>query len=164
MTEAVMHTRALLSEDVSPWEVFRAACAVTDPHWTQCGSCPDLWHAPLDAAGGLVLWDEDGSVCRVEPQVGSREDEEDLADRSWNALIQAGAVIGIVRAAYFSSGGRAVALCQSGQRWWVTVSRQEDVPRCGSTEVCLRAADPQARVYLCECVIKADAAQVQVVS
>jgi hypothetical protein len=61
------------------YAVFRAACAVTDPVWTQGSDDPATWHAPADAAGGLCLWCDDGELDRVEPSRGSQEADEEAA-------------------------------------------------------------------------------------
>ena len=144
------HTSTLLSthyHDLAH-EVFRAACAVTNPQWTQCGSNPRAWRAPEDAAGGLVLWNHIGEFVRVEPAIEDAEKARAAADAAYEGLLYAGCLIGVVHASYASSGGRMVALCSAYGDYWITVGRCEETPRRGATEDCIVAADPRCTVYV----------------
>jgi len=142
-TQPWLHSITRLT-DIDPWVAFREACegGGTPPHWTQLGDIPELWKAPPDAAGGLILWSADGSLWRVEPQ---RESGEALAAKAL-ADLQDAAGAGaawadwdgtyVPRAAYFSCGGRAVLLLDpiDSDQWLVAVFRCEDVPRIGASE------------------------------
>lgn len=134
MDKPTLHTVTMTD---SPWAAFAAASEEggTPPRWTQSGHDPDNWSSPVDAAGGLLLWDEYGEVTRVEPLC---EDLVNTADAVISDLRDAGmtedVVPGIVRATYVSSGGRMVALVQDEPCWWVAVLRTEEVPRSGRSE------------------------------
>lgn len=147
MSAAILNSISRLSAgtESAAHEVFRAACAVTDPQWTQCGSDPAGWRAPPDAAGGLVLWDHEGLLIRCEP---APSDECEAASSAYDGLLRAGCVIGTVRAPYASSGGRMVALCESGRHWYITVGRMLDLHGAylGATESAIQQADPDATV------------------
>lgn len=131
-----LHTVTKLAE-VDPWAAFREACegGGTPPHWTQLGDLPELWKAPPDAAGGLILWSADGSLWRVEPR---RESGEEIAEKALADLRAAWDWPDnyYARAAYFSSGGRAVLLLDpiGSDQWLVAVYRCEDAPRRGASE------------------------------
>lgn len=146
----IVHTMSLLSvsTEAEAYEVFRATCAVTAPTWTQGEKDPATWHAPPDAAGGLILWDETGKLVRVEPPTEKAEYAKYAAEYALDDLRAAGGALGIVRAMYASCGGRVVALCQTTDGWWITVSRSHLPIRRGATEEALLAADPAARCEL----------------
>lgn len=139
-TEPRLHTVTRLA-DVDPWVAFREACegGGTPPHWTQLGDDPEAWAAPSDAAGGLVLWAADGALWRVEPP---RSDPEQIAAKALADLRDAAGAAWewdethVPRAAYFSSGGRAVLLLDpiGSDQWLVAVYRCEDAPRRGASE------------------------------
>lgn len=140
-TEPRLHTITSLA-DVDPWVAFREACegGGTPPHWTQLGDLPELWRAPPDAAGGLILWCADGALWRVEPP---RSDPEQIAAKALADLQDAAGAAWadwdgtyVPRAAYFSSGGRAVLLLDpvASGTWLVAVYRCEDAPRRGASE------------------------------
>ena len=135
MDKPTLHTVTMTD---SPWAAFSAACegGGTPPQWTQSGhNDPDNWSSPVDAAGGLLLWDADGEVTRSEPPC---EDLINTANAVISDLRDAGmtedVIPGIIRASYASSGGRMVALVQDGPCWWVAVLRSEDTPRIGASE------------------------------
>jgi hypothetical protein len=125
-TQPRLHTLTCLAE-VDSWAAFREACegGGTPPHWTQLahwtqlGDFPELWKAPPDAAGGLILWCADGALWRVEPP---RSDPEQIAAKALADLQDAAGAAWadwdgtyVPRAAYFSSGGSApVALTGAG--------------------------------------------------
>lgn len=136
-----LHTITRLA-DVDPWVAFREACegGGTPPHWTQLGDLPELWTAPADAAGGLVLWCADGAVWRVEPP---RKNAEEIAEKALADLRDAAGAAWeewdethVPRAAYFSCGGRAILLLDpvASGPWLVAVFRCEDAPRRGASE------------------------------
>lgn len=135
-TEPRLHTITSLT-DVDPWVAFREACegGGTPPHWTQLGDLPELWWAPADAAGGLILWCADGALWRVEPR---RENAEQIAEKALADLRAAWDWPDnyYARAAYFSSGGRAVLLLDpiDSDQWLVAVYRGEARPRRGASE------------------------------
>lgn len=135
--EPRLHTVTRLA-DVDPWVAFREACegGGTPPHWTQLGDDPEAWAAPSDAAGGLVLWCADGALWRVEPP--PRSDPEQIAAKALADLRGAWDWPNnyYARAAYFSSGGRAVLLLDpiGSDQWLVAVYRCEDAPRRGASE------------------------------
>jgi hypothetical protein len=140
-TQPRLHTLTRLA-DVDPWVAFREACegGGTPPHWTQLGDDPEAWVAPSDAAGGLVLWCADGALWRVEPP---RSDLEQIAAKALADLQDAAGAAWadwdgtyVPRAAYFSSGGRAVLLLDpvASGTWLVAVFRCEDTPRSGASE------------------------------
>lgn len=138
-----LHTVTRLSRGAA-FRCFREACqgGGDPPQWTLYGDDPAAWRAPDDAAGGLVLWDQSGTLLRMEPAGAP-----DLADQALWDLRCAGGAWGIVRATYASSGGRMVALCE-GEGWTITVCRMEATPRAGATERNILAADPAAEVYV----------------
>lgn len=139
-TEPRLHTVTRLA-DVDPWVAFREACegGGTPPAWTQLGDDPEAWAAPSDAAGGLILWCADGSLWRIEPR---RESGEEFAAKAHADLRDAAGAAWewdethVPRAAYFSSGGRAVLLLDpiGSDQWLVAVYRCEDAPRSGASE------------------------------
>lgn len=147
-----LHTVTTLSSnapDYVAYDAFRSACegGGTPPSWTQCGPDPRNWIAPSDAAGGLVLWDEDGCVCSAEPLRDGASLAE-AAEIAWDGLLSAGAIIGTVRASYASSGGRMVALCRAHGRWIITVSRTDSRPRSGVSELGILQCDQFAEVLV----------------
>jgi hypothetical protein len=127
-----------------PWAAFAAASegGGTPPQWTQSGPDPDTWSSPEDAAGGLILWGENGEAERSEPPCGG--DLTKIADGVIDDLRGAGltedVIPGVVRATYASSGGRMVALVQDDACWWVAVLRTEAIPRAGASERNMRSA------------------------
>jgi hypothetical protein len=133
MDKPTLHTVTMTDY---PWAAFRAACegGGTPPQWTQSGDDPDTWSSPADAAGGLILWGEDGEVARSEPPCDDLVNTAagvfgDLRDvMTWDV------VPGIIRATYASSGGRMIALVQDELCWWVAVLRSEAKPRMGASE------------------------------
>lgn len=136
-TDPRLHSITRLA-DVDPWVAFREACegGGTPPHWTQLGDDPESWAAPGDAAGGLVLWCADGALWRVEPP--QRERAEEIGACALRDLRAAWDWPGdyYARAAYFSSGGRAILLLDpvASGPWLVAVFRCEDTPRRGASE------------------------------
>lgn len=154
-TEPRLHTITRLA-DVNPWVAFRAACegGGTPPYWTQHeDDLPELWRAPADAAGGLILWAADGSLWRVEPQ--RKSGGEEIASKALADLREAAAATWadwdgayVPRAAYFSSGGRAVLLLEpvSSDPWLVAVFRCEDYPRRGASEANITRQSPSCVV------------------
>jgi hypothetical protein len=140
MDKPKLHTVTMTDH---PWAAFAAASegGGTPPQWTQSGPDPDTWSSPSDAAGGLILWNEQGEVERVEPPC---DYPVYLATGVIDDLRTAGmtedVVPGIIRATYASSGGRVVALVQDEQCWWVAVLRSEELPRSGASERNMRSA------------------------
>jgi hypothetical protein len=122
-----------------PWAAFCAAAAGggTPPQWTEADpDTPSTWHAPVDAAGGLILWAADGIPERAEPPT---QDLAAAAERVLGDLADAGltdsVLPGTVRATYASSGGRMVSLVQQEDGcWWVAVARSDGPPRMGASE------------------------------
>jgi hypothetical protein len=134
MNKPTLHTITMTD---SPWASFLAASegGGTPPQWTQSGPDPDTWSSPADAAGGLILWDENGQPERCEPRC---DDLLNIAAGVIEDLRDAGltedVIPGVIRATYASSGGRVIALVQDGPCWWVAVLRSEEKPRKGASE------------------------------
>lgn len=148
-----LHTITRLAS--APWVSFCEACAGggTPPRWTEAGDDPEDWAAPSDAAGGLILWRADGSLWRVEPpqqrakaeEIGARALRDLRAAWDWPSDYYA-------RAAYFSSGGRAVLLLDpiGNDPWLVAVFRCEDTPRSGASEGNILRLSPDSKVVVAE--------------
>jgi len=139
MNKPTLHTVTMTD---SPWAAFLAASegGGTPPQWTQSGPDPDTWSSPVDAAGGLILWDENGQPERAEPPCAdlvtvANDVIEDLRD----AGLTEDVIPGVIRATYASSGGRVIALVQDGPCWWVVVLRSEGAPRKGASERNMRS-------------------------
>jgi hypothetical protein len=140
MNKPTLHTVTMTD---SPWAAFAAASegGGTPPQWTQSGPDPDTWSSPLDAAGGLILWNENGQPERAEPPCAdlvtvANDVIEDLCD----AGLTEDVIPGVIRATYASSGGRMVVLVQDDACWWVAVLRTEEIPRAGASEKSMRSA------------------------
>jgi hypothetical protein len=140
MEKPMLHTVTMTD---SPWAAFLTASegGGTPPQWTQSGPDPDTWSSPADAAGGLLLWDENGQPERAEPPCA---DLVTVANAVIDDLRTAGltedVIPGIIRATYSSSGGRMIALVQDGPCWLVAVLRSEEKPRTGASERNMHAA------------------------
>lgn len=146
----MLHTLTTLFNPALAFAAFREASAGggTPPQWTEGSDDPSTWHSPSDAAGGLILWDAHGDLERVEPprDNGGEVAYKALADLAADGLADE-AVPGIIRAAYFSSGGRAVVLVENQRKWVVAVlrtGRGDDEPREGASEEGIRRVDTGA--------------------
>jgi len=141
MEKPMLHTITMTDY---PWAAFAAASegGGTPPQWTQADQHnPDTWSSPPDAAGGLILWYEDGGPERCEPPCADLVTvANDVIDDLRTAGMTEDVIPGIIRATYASSGGRMVVLVQDGVCWWVAVLRTEAIPRAGASEKSMRSA------------------------